>query len=219
MPRLQEYFDALLEHYGRPAARRFPSRLEALVSAVLSPRSAPKKVAEALGYLKTYGLLELRKLHELDLGTLALALRPAGNGAAKALKLKTLVAWIVDRHGGDLEKLAGLPRERLREQLLEIKGIGPETADAVLLHGLGIPSFIVDLAAHRVAVRHELALEDAGYDDLRELYEKGLPRDPQLYEAFHALIGAVAKEHCRTKAVCEGCPLAPFLPSGSPLRA
>lgn len=212
MPRLQEYLDALLEYYGRPAARTFPSRLEALVSAVLSQRSTPKKVAEALGYLKTYGLMELRKLHELDLGTLALALRPAGNGAAKAMKLKALVAWIVERHGGDLERLAQAPRERLREQLLEIQGLGLESADAVLLHGLGLPVFGIDVHAHRVAVRHGLAIDDTTYDDLRETFEKGLPRDPQLYVAFQALLGAVGKQYCGPKAKCEDCPLKPFLP-------
>jgi endonuclease-3 related protein len=219
MPRLQEYFDALLSHYGRPQARAFKSRLDAVIGAVLSQRSTPKKVDEALGYLRTYSLLDFRKLHELDAGTLALAIKPAGNAAAKAAKLKTLIAWIAARHDGDLEKLAGVPRDRLRGQLLELPGLGPETVDTLLLHGLGLPSFVIDVNAHRVALRHELVIAEAGYDDYQERFEKEFPRDPQLYAAFHALLGALGREHCRVKAKCEDCPLLPFMPGGRPFRA
>ncbi|MBI3855650.1 MAG: endonuclease III domain-containing protein, partial [Planctomycetes bacterium] len=98
------------------------------------------------------------------------------------------------------------------EELLEVKGVGPETADAILLYALGMPVFVVDAYAHRVLTRHDLAIEEATYDDLKEYFERHLPRDAKLYNEFHALIVSVGKEFCRPKARCERCPLKPFLP-------
>jgi len=212
MASLQEYFDALLAHYGPPKWWPAETPFEVMVGAVLTQNTAWKNVEKALHNLKTYDLLDARKIHELDQDTLALAIKPAGTYNLKAARLKGFVAWFLQRFDGDLEKMRQVPPQRLRDELLEVKGIGPETADAILLYALGMPSFVVDAYAHRVLTRHELALDEATYDDLKEYFEKNLPRDAALYNDFHALIVSVGKEFCRPKARCEACPLKPFLP-------
>jgi len=212
MASLKEYLDALLAHYGPPKWWPAETPFEVMVGAILTQNTAWKNVEKALHNLKTYGLLDARKIHELDQDTLALAIKPAGTYNLKAARLKGFVAWFLERYDGDLEKMKQVPIHRLREELLEVKGVGPETADAILLYALEMPSFVVDTYSHRVLTRHELALDEATYDDLKEYFEKNLPRDAKLYNDFHALIVSVGKEFCRPKARCEACPLKKFLP-------
>src|SRR5262249_37175882 len=111
-------------------------------------------------------------------------------------------------------KLASASVHGLRDELLEIPGINPETADAVLLEGLGLPTAVVDLQAWRGLTPPELAAEDPGYEGLREVVEKGLPRDEETQRSFHVLTGELGRDFCRSKARCERCPLKPYLPGG-----
>jgi endonuclease-3 related protein len=212
MGRLRDYRDALLAHYGPQKGRPSGDPFEVMVGAILGKNTAWKNVEKAIQNLKTFELLDVRKIQELDQDTLALAIKPAGSGNVKAAKLKAFVAWFLERYGGDPERMKQARPDRLREELLEIQGIGPETADAILLTALGIPTFVVDTYTHRVLTRHELALEGATYDDLKELAERELPRHAGTYSEVRALITAVGKEYCRPKARCEQCPLKPFLP-------
>ena len=212
MAALRDYFDALLAHYGPRKWWPAETPFEVMVGAILGQNTAWKNVEKAIHNLKTYELLDPRKMHELDQDTLALAVKPAGTYNLKAARLKGFVAWYLERFEGDPEKMRRVPAHRLREELLEVKGIGPETADAILLYALEMPSFVVDAYAHRVLTRHELAMDEATYDDLKEYFERNLPRDPKLYNDFHALIVAVGKEYCRPKARCDSCPLKKYLP-------
>jgi endonuclease-3 related protein len=101
----------------------------------------------------------------------------------------------------------------LREQLLAIHGIGPETADAILLYAGGLPTFVVDTYAHRVLARHGWIAYDASYDEIKDFFEASLPADATLYNEYHALLVRVGKEYCRRSAPnCEACPLACMLP-------
>lgn len=208
MPGLRAYLDALRDHYGAPREPRSESPIEPFVRAILSPGASPKSLEKALHTLKVYGLLDARKIRELDADTLSMAVKAAG--AAKAARLKTFVAWFLERFDGDPERLKAVPVDRLRDELMESGGLSPETADTVLLHALGLATPVVDLSTYRVLTRHELVVEDAGYDDLKELVAKGLPKDA--YAEFHALTVAVGREYCRAKAKCEKCPLKPLLP-------
>jgi len=212
MASLRKYLDTLLAHYGPPKWWPAETPFEVMVGAILAQNTAWKNVEKAIHNLKTYELLDPRKMHELDQDTLALAVKPAGTYNLKAARLKGFVAWFLERFEGDPERMKQVAPHRLREELLEVKGIGPETADAILLYALELPSFVVDAYAHRVLTRHELAMDEATYDDLKEYFEKNLPRDAKLYNDFHALIVSVGKEFCRPKARCEKCPLKPFLP-------
>jgi endonuclease-3 related protein len=217
MPRLAPYLDALLAHYGPPRDPAADSPFEPYVRAILSPGASAKSMEKALHTMKVYGLLDVAKIRELDPETIALALKPVPSAHAKAVRLKTFVAWFVDRFGGDEERLKALPPHQLREELLGIGGVGPETADSILLLGAGVATAVVDTHAYRVLTRHDLAVEDAGYEDLKELVEKDLPRDAETLRDFHELTDRVGREFCRPRPRCETCPLRPLLPAGKKL--
>jgi endonuclease-3 related protein len=212
MAPLRKYFDVLLAHYGPPKWWPADSPFEVMVGAILTQNTSWKNVEKAIRNLKVYGLLDARKIQELDQDTLAMAIKPAGTYNLKAARLKGFVAWFLERFGGDVERMKEATPDRLREELLEVKGIGPETADAILLYALGMPVFVVDAYTHRLLTRHELAMDEATYEDLKEYFERNLPRDAKLYSDFHALVVAVGKDFCRAKARCEECPLRSFLP-------
>jgi len=212
MAGLRDYHDDLLRRYGPQHWWPAETPFEVMVGAILTQNAAWKNVEKAIATLRTYGLLDPHKIHELDQDTLALAIKPAGYFNVKAKRLKSFVDWFVTKHGADVDALKALPPHRLREELLEVKGIGPETADSILLYALDVPTFVVDAYTHRVLTRHELIGEEATYDDMKEYVEKRLPRERALYNEFHALIVAVGKQYCRKKAKCEDCPLKGRLP-------
>ncbi len=209
MARLRDYLHALRAHYGplREAASGMP--LEPFVRAILSPGLSPKSLDKILHTLKVYELLDAPKLRDLDADTLALALKPATN---KAPRLKAFVAWFLERFDGDPERMKSVSLDRLREELLEI-GLSPEAADTVLLHALGLATPVVDLPTYRVLTRHELVVEEAGYDDFKELVAREIPK--AAYRDFHRLTAAVGRDFCRAKAKCEKCPLKTYLPARS----
>jgi endonuclease-3 related protein len=209
---LTRYYRALLKHFGPQHWWPAETPFEVIVGAILTQNTAWANVERAIANLKEHGLLDPRRLAEVDLDTLALAIRPAGYFNVKARRLKCFVEWFMARTGGDLERLRGTPAASLREELLGVCGIGPETADSILLYALGRPTFVVDTYTHRVLARHGWVPEETTYDEMKDLFERGLPPDPKLYNEFHALVVAVGKEFCRAKARCEECPLRKYLP-------
>ena len=145
-------------------------------------------------------------------------IRPAGYFRIKARRLRNLLAFLVERYGGSLDAMFQTGLAELREQLLGIHGIGPETADSILLYAGGLPSFVVDAYTHRVIARHGWIGFDADYYQIKDHFESGLPQDARLFNEYHALLVHVGKEHCRKTPRCEGCPLAELLPPGGPLE-
>jgi endonuclease-3 related protein len=103
--------------------------------------------------------------------------------------------------------MSGAPLDALRRELLAIPGIGPETADSILLYALGRPVFVVDAYTRRVLSRHRLLPHDAGYEDVRAFFERHLPSDPRLFNEYHALLVAIGKQYCRSRPHCAECPL------------
>lgn len=211
---LRRYFEALLRHYGPQGWWPGETPFEVMAGAVLTQNTSWNNVRKAIERLKERGLLDPFRLHALATETLAEVIRPAGYYRVKAGRLKNLAAWLVERWEGELERLRALPLERLREELLGVKGIGPETADSILLYALGLPSFVVDAYTYRVLTRHRRAPEGVSYEEMKALFERELPRDAALFNEFHALIVAVGKDRCRPVPRCEGCPLKRFLPRG-----
>jgi endonuclease-3 related protein len=209
---LRKYYSALLERFGPQRWWPAETPFEVMVGAILAQNTAWKNVERAIASLKAYDLLDPRRLDATDAGTLALAIRPAGTFNVKARRLKAYVEWFLRRFDGVPARMGRVPLARLREELLEIKGIGPETADSILLYAVGLPSFVVDAYTYRVLRRHELIPEGAGYDEMKDLFESALRPDVPTYNEFHALLVAVGKEYCRAKARCDACPLRPFLP-------
>ena len=121
--------------------------------------------------------------------------------------LKNFLVWLFESYDGSLDNLKSVPTDFLRTELLSVKGIGRETADSILLYALDRPVFVVDAYTARIAVRHHLIEPEADYEQLRHLFQSGLPEDTKLFNEYHALLVQLGKQFCKTKPLCEDCPL------------
>lgn len=228
MPTFDESFPgieaALADHYGRLDPRARHDDPFAAVLTVLLERSVDaRKVAKALDGLGDSGWLEPRALAEAEPGEIAEALATAGVSVpAKALApIRRLAKWLVDRHGGSGEALGdqSLATSQLREELSGLNGIGPATADAILLFGLGRAVYPVDRASYRILVRHGWLDMTADYDEARSVLERPRRDDPGALASLSEGMERVGREFCRVRvAKCERCPLRPFLPEGGPIE-
>ena len=205
--RLLRLYTALGARYGPQDWWPARSRFEVAVGAVLTQHTAWAGVARAIGNLRAARRLGPRRLRQLSLPRLGRLIRPAGTWRLKARRLRALAIFFLERAGGRLDRLRGAPLEALRTELLAVPGIGPETADAILLYALDRPVFVADAYTRRVLSRHRMVPADIGYEALRRYLETHLPGDPALFNELHALLVAVAKSHCRARPRCEGCPL------------
>ena len=158
--------------------------------------------------------MEPQSLFNVPPEELAELIRPAGYYQLKTKRLRNLLRFVVEEHDGSLKSMFSIGLPSLREQLLAINGIGPETADAILLYAGGLPTFVVDTYSHRILARHGWLDYDASYDDIKDYFESTLPDDPALYNEYHALLVRIGKDYCkRTAPNCEACPLAEMLPA------
>ena len=162
---------------------------------------------KAIANLKSADLLSPEKLHKIEVSQLAELIRPAGYYNIKAKRLKNFVDWFFENYGGKLPELEKVDTERLRAELLGVKGVGRETADSILLYALDREIFVVDAYTARVAIRHGLIEPEADYEQLRELFESNVPQDTKFFNEYHALLVKAGKEYCRPRARCAGCPL------------
>jgi endonuclease-3 related protein len=205
--KLTEIYELLYERFGPQYWWPGQSVLEIIVGAVLTQNTNWTNVEKAIGNLKAAESLSLEKLYEMDTPELAQLIRPAGYYNLKAKRLKNLINFLIDDFDGRLCEPGALDTESLREKLLSIKGIGPETADSILLYAFEKLVFVVDAYTARVAVRHRLIEPAAGYEMLRDLFQSNLPQETKLFNEYHALLVRVGKEFCRPKPRCSGCPL------------
>jgi endonuclease-3 related protein len=184
------------------------SPFEVAVGAILTQNTNWRNVEKAIENLKRSGKLSPRALYEIPAGELAALIRPAGYYSLKASRLKNFIAFLEKEAGLQIESLASEDPATLRPKILQVKGIGPETADSILLYALGMPSFVVDAYTARIMSRHGLVPEDASYHELQEYFMDALDADPAVFNEYHALLVRTGKDWCRKKApLCEGCPL------------
>jgi endonuclease-3 related protein len=205
--RLTEIYNLLFERFGPQHWWPGETQFEIIVGAILTQNTNWTNVEKAISNLKGKDLLTPGKLYEVDTAKLAELIRPAGYFNIKAKRLKNFLVWFFKRYDGQLEELENVPVAKLREELLSIKGVGPETADSILLYALNKPTFVVDAYTARVAVRHHLIDADADYNGLKELFQSNIATDVKLFNEYHALLVRVGKEFCRPAARCGGCPL------------
>jgi endonuclease-3 related protein len=229
MPSLDASFPglitALTEHYGRiEEVRAGFDAFEAMVATVLNGVTDLKKSASARAAWREDGLLEPIALAEADLAELTESLRAAGVAIPeKSLApIRKLARWVVDRHCDDLDEIVGndapIPTAQLRDELLAIPGIGPATADAVLLFAFRRASYPVDRATYRILIRHGWLDTSADYDEARSTVETPHPDDPSTLIALSHWFDRVGHDFCRASvAKCDRCPLAFFLPDGGPI--
>jgi endonuclease-3 related protein len=210
--RLSEIYELLLEVYGPQHWWPAEGPLEVLVGAVLTQNTNWQGVEKAMASLKLHNLLNPHKLQAIPTEDLARLIKPAGYYNLKAHRLKNLIAFVTEAYSGDLETMGQAETDRLRKELLAVNGVGPETADSILLYALQKPVFVVDAYTYRVMSRHGLVGEEVSYDELQELFIQHLPVEVKLFNEYHALLVRVGKLHCRRKPSCQGCPLEPLLP-------
>lgn len=209
---LAAMYDTLFEGFGPQGWWPGRTRFEVIVGAILTQNTAWTNVEKAIAGLKRKKLLNLSAMNSADVSVLAEVIRPAGYFNIKARRLKNFTAYLADNYGANLDRFFRKPDAELREELLGINGIGPETADSILLYAAKRPQFVVDAYTMRVFERHGLLSAGAGYDHVKGLFMENLAPDVGLFNEYHALIVRVGKDFCRPRSPrCEACPLGEFL--------
>jgi endonuclease-3 related protein len=211
---LAEYFDALFEAHGAQHWWPGRTRFEIIVGAILTQNTSWANVERAIAALRREKLLTPAGIQHVSEGRLARLIRSSGYFRQKARKLKKFAEFLQVRHGGSLNRMFQTPTASLREQLLGIHGIGPETADSILLYAGKHAVFVVDAYTRRILQRHNLAEGKESYEDIRMLFEQSLPPSEPLFNEYHALIVHTGKHFCRVRQpLCEGCALKEYLPT------
>jgi endonuclease-3 related protein len=204
---LEEIFKRLLNGFGPlhwwPAETPF----EVCVGAILTQNTSWTNVEKAISALKQASIMTADNLRDCDPEYLAQLIRPSGYFNLKSRRLKDFTSWLFLNHQGSLERLFTGDWRELRKDLLRVRGIGPETADSILLYAGNKPSFVVDAYTRRLFHRLGLLHEAAGYDQSRDLFMNNLPEDVPLFNEYHALVVEQCKQYCRTRPVCAPCPL------------
>ena len=210
--RLLDIYARLEKAFGPQNWWPAESPWEVMVGAVLVQNTSWRNVELAIASLRRAGLLHPAALDGVDDDELAGYLRSAGTYRVKARRLRNLRQLVKEEYSGTVEALLAAPGGRLRSQLLEVGGIGPETADSIVLYAAHQPSFVVDTYTYRVLARHGWIALDADYDTMKAFFESSLPRDADLYGELHALFVQLGKSYCRKSPECEECPLRELLP-------
>lgn len=222
---LSDVYERLRAHFGPQHWWPAETPFEVCVGAILVQNTAWTNVERALANLQRAGLLAPRALHALPEPELAELIRPSGTFRVKARRIRAFLEVLVGEFDAALERLFAGPTPEVRRRLLAIPGIGPETADCLLLYAGGHARFVIDAYTRRVLTRHGWAAEGAGYEVLQRLCEAGLPAHAavtrlELWQDAHAQLVAVGKEFCRARAPrCERCPLRELVPLAGPAKA
>jgi len=200
--------DALGPQHWWPSRTRF----ETIVGAILTQNTSWANASKAIQALRRERLLSAKRLLAVPEVRLARIIAPARFQNVKARRLRSFLLWFESTYGSSLRRMFATPLSQLRDELLSVNGVGPETADSILLYAGDLPTFVVDAYTRRVLSRHGLIGTDATYDAMKNLFEKHLESDAALYNEYHALIVAVGNRYCGTKPRCDECPLRPMLP-------
>ena len=215
-PALRSYYDALFAAHG--PQHWWPGRtpFEVIVGAILVQNTSWTNVATAIKNLRRERLLTPRAIENVSTPRLARLIRSSGYFRQKTKKLKAFVRFLRREYQGSLAKMFRAPTRVLRHQLLDVHGIGPETADSILLYAGKHPVFVVDAYTRRILERHGHAHPKLAYDKIRNMFESALPVDHQLLNEFHALMVHTGKNYCRpSDPRCSQCSLSRFLPQST----
>jgi endonuclease III related protein len=239
---LLNFYRALLARWGPQNWWPAQSRFEVIVGAYLTQNTNWTNVEKAMANLRRARLLSIKGIRDVKLGQLEQLIQPSGYFRQKALKLKTFLRYLDSSYAGSLDRMFAQPTDKLRAELLALNGVGPETADSILLYAGNHPVFVVDAYTRRILERHGIISTKTSYDDIRLFIEEVVssaepdsltvaergsdPRHPisrmssisrselaQHYNELHALIVRAGNLYCRSTPKCEGCPLQKFLPA------
>ena len=204
---LKKIYDKLFKAYGPQQWWPGDTPFEVIIGAILTQNTNWTNVEKAIANLKSKDILTPEGAKDIATHELAELIRPSGYFNIKAKRLKEFISFLFDEFDGDLGKMFSLDLKKLRHKLLEVKGIGPETADSILLYAGNYLTFVVDAYTKRIFSRLGLLHEEHTYHQVQEFFMDNLEDEVQLFNEYHALIVNHAKEHCRTKPLCTGCPL------------
>jgi endonuclease-3 related protein len=209
---LMDIYHRMSERFGARFWWPAETAFEVCVGAILTQNTAWTNVEKAIMALKQAEIMTPLAMRDSAPEQLTRLIRPAGYFNVKSARLKDFVTWLFLHHEGSLEQLFTVEWHTLREELLQVRGIGPETADSILLYAGNQPTFVVDAYTRRLFHRLGLLPENASYDQTRDMFMTELPGDVQLFNDYHALIVEQCKQFCRKKPLCHGCPLADICP-------
>ncbi|UCE75184.1 MAG: hypothetical protein JSV56_05640 [Methanomassiliicoccales archaeon] len=201
-----EIYHRLSKRFGDLKWWPADSPFEVMVGAVLTQQTNWKNVEISISNLKNADLLNINPLASASLGTIRKCIKPSGFYKQKTQRIKNLARFLVDNYEADLNKFFQKDADTQRKELLSLKGIGPETADSILLYADSKLKFVVDAYTFRIFKRLGLNFQD-NYEKAQEFFENRLSKDLYLYRNFHALLVELGKNHCKIKPICHDCPL------------
>jgi endonuclease III related protein len=204
---LMRIYQTLYQAYGPRHWWPGETSFEVMVGAILTQNTSWRNVEKAIQKLKGKGVLNPEGIHHLKRSELARLIKSSGYYRIKTDRLKSFIDFLFEEYNGNIKKMGRERLEELRGKLLGVKGIGPETADSILLYGLKKPIFVVDAYTKRILSRHGLISEKASYEEVQKLFMGHLPCDGKLFNEYHALLVYLGKTVCKKIPRCELCPL------------
>ncbi len=201
-------YKKLYRHFGPQNWWPADSTFEVIIGAILTQNTSWQNVEKAILNLKNARSLNFKKMYSMNNATLARLIKPAGYYNIKAKRIKNFLKFLKQNYSGDLAKMKSIDLSVLRDQLLSVNGIGPETADSILLYALDKPVFVVDAYTKRISSLHGLTKMTDDYDTVQKFFLKHLPHDKKIFNEYHALLVRLAKDNCKkTKRDCLRCPI------------
>jgi endonuclease-3 related protein len=207
---LRTIYEKLYAFYGPQYWWPGDTPFEITVGAILTQNTNWANVEKAIDNLKVHHVLNARALHKLPIQTLAALVRPSGYYNIKAKRIRAFLNFLVEKYGGSVRRMKNDETRTLRKELLAINGIGPETADSILLYALQKPVFVIDAYTRRIISRHDILDANVRYDEYQDFFHCELDQNVHLFNEYHALLVRVGKEYCRSQPQCERCPLSAF---------
>ncbi len=204
---LMKIYKRLYQTYGPRHWWPGETPFEVMVGAILTQNTSWRNVEKAIQRLKNRGMLNAEGIHGLGKSRLAPLIRSSGYYRIKATRLKNFVSFLFENYDGSIQRMKKEDLGTLREKLLGVNGIGPETADSMLLYGLNKPIFVVDAYTKRIFSRHGMISRNLSYEQIQKLFMKHLSPDQKLFNEYHALLVHLGKTLCKTVPKCDICPL------------
>jgi len=218
-------YKILLNHFGPQGWWPADDEFEVIIGAILTQATSWKNVEKSIDNLKNERVLNPSGLYKISTKKLAGLIRPSLYYNVKAKKLKSFVNFLYKEYDGNLNLMLSQANEKLRTQLLDIWGIGPETADSILLYAANKKTFVIDAYTRRIFYRLGFIGKNSSYDEIKNFFEGNLPKRVKLYKEYHALIVKLGKDYCKKEPLCKECPVRKLckislinLPSSSPIQ-
>jgi endonuclease-3 related protein len=207
MKKIHEIYRRLYRAFGPQHWWPGESPFEITVGAILTQNTNWGNVEKAIENLKREKALNAKSIHGIRVNKLASLIKPAGYFNVKAKRLKAFIDFVMNEYHGSIKWMKNEEMQTLRAKLLKVNGVGPETADSILLYALKKPVFVIDAYTKRVLSRHGIMEHEKPYEEFQGLFHSSLKRDVKLFNEYHALFVRLGKTYCSKKPRCEECPL------------